>query len=287
MIIVKIIGGLGNQMFQYALARSLEKKTNLEVKIDINGFETYKTQNYSLDKLNIKNNMFATKEEVEKLCSRNIIQSLYNNFFSKDNKIFKESTFDYSGDVFNVGDNTYIEGYWQSEKYFKDIENIIRDEFLFKKLIRTKNLELANKIKKTNSISLHIRRGDYINNSQAYKIHGGICTLDYYKRAVSFIADKTKEPHFYVYSDDIMWAKENLELKYPTIFVDWNTGEDSYRDMQLMSLCDHNIIANSTFSWWGAWLNNNKNKIVIAPQKWFNNNTKNDKDLIPNSWERI
>jgi hypothetical protein len=185
----------------------------------------------------------------------------------------------------NLPDNSYLSGLWQTEKYFKDCEEIIRTEFTFKQPLNKKNSELSETIRRKNSVSIHIRRGDYIYNSEEYKIHG-LCSIDYYKKAVECIANKAGELTLFIFSDDIEWVKNNLKFDFPIIFVD-NNVDDIHEDLRLMSLCKHNIIANSTFSWWGAWLNNNKEKIVIAPKKWFNEFEADTKDIYPDSWMRI
>lgn len=144
------------------------------------------------------------------------------------------------------------------------------------------------KIINSNSISLHVRRGDYENNSSAKRLHGGICTLNYYKQAIELVASRIKNPVFFIFSNDLKWARENLELeKYKQVLVNLNKGNNSYKDMYLMSKCKHNIIANSSFSWWGAWLNANPKKIVICPKRWYNNKRLDSKDIVPESWIRI
>lgn len=135
-------------------------------------------------------------------------------------------------------------------------------------------------IKSCNAVSLHIRRGDYISNATTNTIHG-TCNLDYYKRAVEYIKKNSVSPIFFIFSDDIDWVKDNLHLNEKHYYIDWNNADTNYEDMRLMSLCKHNVIANSSFSWWGAWLNNNPKKIVIAPQKWFNDSKLNTFDVIP------
>lgn len=153
-----------------------------------------------------------------------------------------------------------------------------------------KNQKILEKITQTNSVSIHVRRGDYYNNESAFKIHGNITTKKYYENALEFIKEKVKNPVFFVFSDEFEWVKKNLYFfsNYGEVhIIDWNKGFDSYIDLQLMSNCKHNIIANSSFSWWAAWLNKNKNKIVISPKKWVNNINENKIDIIPNNWIKI
>ena len=178
--------------------------------------------------------------------------------------------------------NYYI-GYWQSEKFFKDISDEIRKDFSFPKFTSEKNLEILKLIKSYNSVSIHIRRGDYLQN----RGFNGLAPLEYYQKAIEYIKNKIENPHFFIFSNDIEWCRKNLSIEN-SYYIDWNRGEESYRDMQLMSLCKHNIIPNSTFSWWGAWLNKNPNKIVIAPEKWFNDCVNIDySNIVPETWIKI
>jgi len=289
MIIVKLIGGLGNQLFQYALGRHLAYILQTELKLDIACFETYKLRTYSLKNFNIQEN-FATLEEIRRFkpISRKPIDRLIFKIKQGFNRysVIKEPYFHFYTEVLKAKDNTYLEGYWQSEKYFKDIEQIIHQEFTVKNELQGKNKEIAQHILDTNSISIHIRRGDYVTNPLTNKIHG-TCTLEYYHQAVMLIVEKVKSPHFFLFSDDPEWVQRNIVLEYPTTHVDHNKADKDYEDLRLMSLCKHNIIANSVFSWWGAWLNKNPDKIVIAPKRWFNENSYNTKDLLPEPWIKI
>jgi hypothetical protein len=180
-----------------------------------------------------------------------------------------------------------LTGYWQSEKYFIDDEYLIREDFKILKPLAGKNLEIAEEIKHTESVSIHLRGRDFINKKEINKLHF-TCDNSYYERSFSIIIGRIKDPNFFIFSDDAEWAKYFLKIDYPCTFVDGNSwNKASFEDMRLMSLCKHNIIANSTFSWWAAWLNRNPAKIVIAPQKWFNDTSHNTKDLIPGGWLRL
>jgi hypothetical protein len=149
------------------------------------------------------------------------------------------------------------------------------------------NEEMAHRIGgEESAVSIHVRRGDYVSDAGTNRFHG-TCSVDYYHDAVDRISGFAPASHFFVFSDGIDWAKENLRLRQPVTYVDFNDGEKNYEDLRLMSLCKHHIIANSSFSWWGAWLNPNPDKIVIAPKKWFNDPSINTDDLIPNSWLRL
>ena len=289
MIIVKLIGGLGNQLFQYAVGRHLAHMNHTELKLDITGFEEYKLHSYSLNHLNIKEN-FATKEEVRsfrKYQRRNgRVWFAYNRLVADDTKYIIEKQFNFDQRILDLKPPVYLDGYWQTERYFKDIESIIRAEFTIKEPLSGENMEVADLIQKTNAISLHVRRADYISNAVANASHG-TCDVDYYKKTTSIIMEKVSNPHFFIFSDDMVWAKQNIILDDPTTYVDHNDASTNYEDLRLMSLCKHNIIANSSFSWWGAWLNTNPQKIIIAPQQWFKTPKMDTRDITPSTWTKI
>lgn len=271
MIIVRVTGGLGNQMFQYAMYKSLEKKGKL-VKLDSKSFyETKKEHNgYELERIfDIKPNK-PTKEDLEKFDENNIstLFKIKRKLFGDKKFVYDTKEYVFNKDVYKLK-NSYLNGYWQSIKYFEGIENDIKKDFRFKNQLDNKNLEILNEIENSNSISIHIRRGDYM-SPENYDMYGCIATPTYYKKAIKVIEEKVENPTFFVFSNDMDWVKKNIQINSRVFYIDINSGNGSYKDMQLMSNCKHNIIANSSFSWWGAWLNENKNKIVIAPKKWIN-----------------
>ena len=271
MIIVRVTGGLGNQMFQYAMYKSLEKKGKL-VKLDSKSFyETKKEHNgYELERIfDIKPNK-PTKEDLEKFDENNIstLFKIKRKLFGDKKFVYDTKEYVFNKDVYKLK-NSYLNGYWQSIKYFEGIENDIKKDFRFKNQLDNKNLEILNEIENSNSISIHIRRGDYM-CPENYNMYGCIATPTYYKKAIKVIEEKVENPTFFVFSNDMDWVKKNIQINSRVFYIDINSGNGSYKDMQLMSNCKHNIIANSSFSWWGAWLNENKNKIVIAPKKWIN-----------------
>lgn len=293
MIIVKVMGGLGNQMFQYSFGRAVSLTKQVELKLDISWFENLPSKDtvrvYELDTFNI-NPIFATANEVNKLegiCG--ILPRRVCNFISKigisfGNSHFMEKGYRYDSNVFQ--DETYFEGFWQSYRYFDSFKEDIIQELTCKLPLEGKNKELSAYIQSCEAVSLHIRRGDYVSNSNASSFHG-VSPLDYYYKAIDFISKQVEEPSFFIFSDDIAWVKENLTTEYPTTFVDHNSVNQGFEDMRLMSLCKHNIIANSTFSWWGAYLNRYEKKNVIAPKKWFNDPSIDTSDLIPSEWIRL
>lgn len=295
MIIVKLSGGLGNQMFQYAAARRLAEVNNTELKIDLNSFKTDNLRKYELDKFNIS----AKQALPENLDLVNL--SVPNRFLKRKINLepaafpfmrrkwpvryINERHFHFDPMILNLGDNVYLDGTWQSEKYFSDIEETIREEFSFKSSLFN-NKEIFQEIKSTSSISLHIRRGDYATNPKTNSYHG-LCSLDYYNKAVEYIAEKVKDPHFYIFSDDTKWAEENLTINHVVTVISGIYTKTGFDDLRVMSMCKNHIIANSSFSWWGAWLSKHHDKIVVAPNRWFNGPGLKTTDLIPGSWKCI
>jgi len=295
MVIVKLMGGLGNQMFQYAAARRLAHFNNTNLKIDLSWFdnicEVDSSRNYALDEFAIQEN-FATREEIEALTvqAQGFAERLVTKAMRRKPRAapsyIREKQFHFDPAILNLFDNVYLDGYWQSEKYFNNIEDVIRKEFAITVPQTGENQKMAKLISSHESVSLHVRRGDYVSNLQTSKVHG-TCGLDYYARAIAEIYSMVDSPHFFVFSDDPEWSKANLYLSHPVIFVDHNNALTSYEDLRLMSQCRHHITANSSFSWWGAWLNSNPDKIVIAPERWFNDPNINTNDLIPKTWIRM
>lgn len=291
---VKIYGGLGNQMFQYALCVALNTK-GIKSRISFSDFlYQYHHNGFNLSRaFKLKFplpftvlNLFLTECEfiyknkyVNYIGSR-IIQFYHKKFY---NTYCEEKEFIYDHKVFEQR-SRFIVGIWQVESYFKNIKSQIEKEFVFREPTDTKNLNLIKNIKKCESVSIHIRKGDY--ETRHWKnLLGFLDNTKYYNNAMSYVNKNIESPHFFIFSDDIKWAKNNFQLSNCT-YIDHNKGKQSYIDMYLMSCCKHNIIINSTFSWWGAWLNKNENKIVIMPDKWINIDY-TPVGIFPQDWIKI
>lgn len=288
--IIYLQGGLGNQMFQYAFFLAIKEKypnaiccNSLVSKKDHNGYELKRifdikcTQSIFLlfvakifRKLIYKkqHNIINLLNHLNVTLTQDSIPSHYMpNILTPSNKIY-----------------TFFLGYWQTEKYFRNIENKIRLAFRFNEnMLSEKSKITAKEIQNSNSISIHVRRGDYL-YSQYQSLYGNICTISYYHKAIQLIQQKYENALFFVFSDDIEWVKKNLKINNAR-YIDFNNNYDSWQDMYLMSLCKHNITANSSFSWWGAWLNSNINKTVICPSRFINSLEKSD--IVPDSWIKI
>jgi len=291
MIIVKLIGGLGNQLFQYAAGRRLAQVHQVPLKLDITGFETYKLHKYSLQHFNIIEE-FAGAGELAGFKYRPSLPGKVAGFlfrqFGPSRKItlVKEKYFYFDPQILGGGANAYLEGYWQSEKYFKDVETVIRHDFSFKQGLDAANQDAVRQITGCNAVSVHIRRGDYVSNPATNSAHG-TASMDYYRAAMKLVAEKNPDARFFVFTDDPDWVGKNMSFAYPVTLLTHNNADKNYEDLRLMSLCRHNIVANSSFSWWGAWLNANTEKIVIGPKKWFNDAALDTKDLVPDGWLRL
>jgi hypothetical protein len=294
MVIVRLRGGLGNQLFQFAAGSALAQFHKVAFKLDLYFYKKHPFRTFDLPFLNIPVQE-ATRDEVHIFTGNNPVIRYLNkreNYFHCP-KVCAQPHYHYYEDFFNLPSDIYLSGYWQSERYFRSLQTELTKWYSPKNELDTRSKELVSQMNETASVSLHVRRGDYTADSIF-----GFVPVDYYKQAIQKIQTHVADVRFFVFSDDLEWVKKNISVPN-AIFVDHNKGADSYRDMVLMSHCYHNIIANSTFSWWGAWLNPNPDKMVIAPKVWFNkpyNNNPNavypgryynTKDLIPERWIRL
>jgi len=292
MIITRLVGGIGNQMFQYATGRALAHRLDTQLLLDVSHFQHTTDRHYDLGCFSIQE-MLATQSDLDDI--QTVADTTYKKYFKifrstfrgrKPIVRFKERYFHFDSSVLTLPDNTYIEGYWQSEKYFKEIEHVIRNEFHIKKPPDLLNKKIGNDILACEAVSIHVRRGDYVTNPITNRILG-LCNSDYYNKSVEDIAQKLDRPVFFIFSDDPIWTKANLQLDYPRVYISHNGPERNYEDLRLMSMCQHNIVANSSFSWWGAWLNSHEHKNVYVPENWFRRAIMETKDLIPDSWIKV
>lgn len=293
MIIVKLMGGLGNQMFQYALGRnlSIKKKTDLFLDNTLlgNPSHTMTPRNYELGIFNIEASI-APKNLLKMVPSsrRNKIRSTFHKIFNKQPLItyIKEKTINFDNQILDLPDNVYLDGYWQSEKYFSDIRETIQKEFQIKNPPDSLNNKIIEQIIQEESISVHVRRGDYINNPKINKIHG-VCNGTYYTKAFEEICNKIDQPQFFIFSDDPEWVKNHIKIRKSTVYISHNNFLKNYEDLRLMSLCKHHIMSNSSFSWWGTWLGSKKGSIIIVPNRWYNTKKCNYSDRLPTNWNVI
>lgn len=309
MIITLFGGGLGNQMFQYAFGRSISIKNNQPFKLDYHRYEDTRTDSnkgdriFELNKFNIVGEI-ASMDEIENFYKYYKPNTLIRRFFVKyygykyKNKPFYIKPFimepeeHYTNASFNLLDykfkDVYIRGFWQSEKYFKEIEDIIRKDFTLKGKQNKEYYNMLSKIENSDSISVFVRRGDFVNLPELQKTYYE-CPPIFFQKAIDIIANKCKNPKIFITSDDIEWVKKNISFPHPTEYLN-NSKFTDIQALVLMSACKHAILSNSTFAWWGGWLNQNPNKIIVTTKKWFLNEEKNKKrieHLIPKSWIKI
>jgi hypothetical protein len=288
MIIVKLYGGLGNQLFQYAAARRLAEKHKTQLLLDIQSFESGALPCYKLDKYCI-NADIVNRKYIERFYEPNRLKKMIKIALPVFNSIprfltINEKHCGFDPRILLLPDNVYLRGYWQSELFFSDIIEIIKKEFCLKENIRSESYEIAEQIRnQQNSVSLHIRRGDYVTNKIINSIYG-TCPMSYYEKCISELEKQFTYLHIFVFSNDPEWVKENVKFNHPFFVIEHCGEEYAHEDLYLMSLCKYNIIANSTFSWWGAWLNRYEKKKVFAPMQWFSQKNKQIHKLIPKNW---
>ncbi|MEG1018950.1 MAG: alpha-1,2-fucosyltransferase [Oscillospiraceae bacterium] len=304
MVIVNISGGLGNQMFQYAYSKLLEenKREVLLCKRDLqcpswnrlspkNAQNKFYNENYHLHGYFLKDIFeieadFADPHDLKKYSSNNIKNVLLSKLGCRTPKTISEKDFsaeNLHGYAHTDVDNAFVVGYWQQLSLYEKISNTLRQSFTFKKTLSEKNQETAFKIATTNSVSIHVRRGDFLKHPQLYPC----LDASYYADAAKIISSHTSDTNYFCFSDETEWCKKNLPFQNIT-YVDWNLGRDNYVDMQLMSLCKHNIIANSTFSAWAAWINSNPDKIVVCPSIFtYGSGDCEIHNFLPQSWIRL
>jgi len=290
-VITRLNGGLGNQLFQYAAGRSLAERLGVPLKVDLSEFETDLLRRFELDKFTINAGIATPKELANIVIKPSRFQRSYSRLAISlglgFNRIaFKERKFRYDDTFEKIRNPMYLNGYWQSEKYFKSAKDKLLSELCLVDKLGEASQRMLEEILPCSAISLHIRRGDYISNPSAALVHG-VCSLDYYYSAIIHLTAHVENPYFFVFSDDPQWAKDNLKINYPVQFVEANGPDRGVEDMWLMKSCKHHIIANSSFSWWAAWLNDRQDKIVITPRIWFLDKKIDTKDLVPEQWHRI
>ncbi|MES2226100.1 MAG: alpha-1,2-fucosyltransferase [Patescibacteria group bacterium] len=287
MVITALKGGLGNQLFQYALGRKISLLRSDIFKLDIAGLDRARTvgdiyRPFALGAFAIQASI-ATSEEVERLKYPYGVLSKALRIFRA--KILRQYHVGFEPDILRRTGDLYLDGYWQSPKYFEDIRGTLLEDFTLIAPLSGPAEDLKARMQATNSVSVHVRRGDYVSDQSVARVNGP-CTLSYYERAVSEVRKRIEHPTWFVFSDDIDWVKENLDLPGTVIYVSGEAQSDQ-EELMLMAACSHNVIANSTFSWWGAWLNQNPQKVVVAPTPWFNLHNGAYAHLIPSAWIQV
>ncbi|MGO3738509.1 MAG: alpha-1,2-fucosyltransferase [Marinomonas foliarum] len=284
MVVVKITGGLGNQLFQYATGKALAKKLSCELALDLSFYPTQTLRKYELDKFNIKARI-ATTKEISLSGGGNDVVSRLMRKFGLTSVIFPQyikehESIKYVEKIDQCKSGAFLDGYWQNPSYFSQIKPELLQDFLPKAPLSEPAFARKTQIEQSSTpVSLHVRRGDYVDNAHTNSVHG-TCGLDYYRAAVNKVLETVENPTFYVFSDDIEWCKENLGSLGQLVYID--DTQSAIDDLMLMSFCQHHIIANSTFSWWAAWLGDIG--LTIAPRQWFSDLSRNSIDIYPSKW---
>ena len=296
MITVKLMGGLGNQMFQYALAKNLAIKNKTEVIFDLTFLNhrlpgtKYVFRNYDLGIFKNIRNQTTLLSKLSKYLRNTayIMQTLINKIGSKIIKnyyITERKQYEFDPSIMKSDKNCYLSGYWQNEKYFKDISNEIKEDFSkFSYPLSEKSAKLLKEIHKENSVCVNFRRTDYL----TINTFMGDIDANYYNNAIKLMSEKIGKPHLFIFSDDIEWCKNNFKSEFTTTFVDHSYAGKKFSDyFQLMMNCKNFIIPNSTFAWWAAWLSSDKNKVIIAPKTWIISKDYDSSDMVPKEWIRV
>lgn len=296
MFIVKLMGGLGNQMFQYALGRSLSLKYSKPIILDTRFLDdrTFKNiifRNYDLDVFNLTSEMSIKSKDIKyayKESDYRVIRKLTSLKRRFNKKYVIEKGFNFNPDVLEMQEGEYFDGYWQSYKYFTKFEDVLRKDFEFSHGLNDKEKLISEEIKSKNSICINVRRTDFVDNKETSQ-HHGVCGMDYFKKSIEIIHNKISKPYFYIFSDDLKWCNEEFsKLKIEYKLIDHQYAGFKFSSyLRLMAECKHFIIPNSSFAWWACWFNQSKDKIVITPKNWFNTDDIDTSDLIYPHWIRV
>lgn len=289
-VTVRLIGGLGNQMFQYAAGCAVATRNQVPLTLDLSWFGTDPERQYALAPF--KTHARICKNQPPINSSPSLIKRISGrarrilNLPSHGVPVFSEKSFRYDGEIESIGAPVILDGYFQSERYFASIKSRISEEFSFKHEAKGATTDMLAAIRSSDAICVHIRRGDYVTSTAANAYHG-TCPLEYYRDGLTEVSAGLNNPHCFVFSDDPQWVRENFEANLPMTLVDIHGTHEAHEDLRLMRECQHFVIANSSLSWWGAWLGASHNKRVVAPKVWFKTSKNDTSDLIPAGWRRI
>ena len=294
MIIVRLNGGLGNQMFQYAIGRATALRHSTTLRFDLRGIEDDTRRAYGLHVWRIAGEPASRMDVLRMRVLNKASRKLHPSAPYYKHPLIREREFPFDSNLLEAKRNCWLFGYWQSEKYFDAVADQVRADFTpaTKISIPSRAVEREILAAGNSSVFLHIRRGDYARDSNILEMHG-TCSVAYYTRAADHIAQQVSDPRFFAFSDEPEWVRDNLHLPYRTTIVSHNRPGNAFdvgrehEDLWLMSRCRHAVLANSSFSWWGAWLNSERERIVIAPQRWVGTLKLDTRDLIPARWIRM
>jgi len=291
-VAVKIVGGLGNQLFQYATARALADRLNAELMLDCSD---KRDRSIELDRYHVRATIIYSTSLIRKTYLRlpgtfgrkvsKAVQALFPPFIKINHQPFRpfkeQRWFQYDDRIWQLSGSVYLDGFWQSFRYFEESLETMRDDLRLLAPLDPANVNWQKQIKTTNSVCVHVRRGDYVLREQTF----GLCNVSYYQKAMAFLRTHCADARFFVFSDDFTWCRQNF-TDDDLVFVDSNNPENVVTDFELMRSCRHHVIANSSLSWWAAWLASWPGQTVIAPKPWFISEP-SDNDLIFKHWMRF
>lgn len=289
-VIVRLVGGLGNQMFQYAAGRAVAARNQATLILDLSWFGTDPERQYALApfRIDARTRMDQAQKSAKLSWTQRVVRRLRHklDLAGQGLPLFSEKSFRYDADIESLRAPVILNGYFQSERYFSSIKTLISTQFSLKEEAKGLTAEMLGLIRASDAICVHIRRGDYVINTNANAYHG-TCALEYYDKGLSEVGAGLRNPHCFVFSDDPLWVRENFKTSMPMTLVDIHGTQEAHEDLRLMRECQHFVIANSSLSWWGAWLGSREGKKVVAPKVWFKTSKVDTADLIPSGWRRV
>lgn len=286
-MVVGLSGGLGNQLFQYAAGRALAHRLGVALKVDLSWFHFNPERRFMLEKFKLKLDYQESKSRLPQAYAE-LASRISRRFLPKIGglKVWREPHFHFCAAYNKITKPVFIDGYWQSEKYFTDIKELLFNEMVLKDSMPPECFGYRDSIAQTDAICVHIRRGDYINKAANAKLYH-LCSTEYYNSALERIKHNLSKPHCFVFSDDKHWVKSNIKFDCATTIVELDNTDSTHFEFSLMTSCKHFIIANSSFSWWAAWLSKNHSKQIVAPKYWFLSPKYDERDLLPSSWIKL
>lgn len=285
---VRLVGGLGNQMFQYSAARAIALRHGVSLKLDLSWFGTDPDRKYALSPFSIDAETFVANRQLPINFTERVRRRIRRGLRARKGGVpsYTEKSFRYDSVIETLYPPVELEGYFQSERYFDGCREQILRDFTLRETPESTTGELLERICGSESIALHIRRGDYVSNAAASAFHGTL-GMAYYKVGLDIARRGMNRPHCFVFSDDPQWARENLKTDVPTTYIDIHSTDLAHEDLRLMRACRSFVVANSSFSWWGAWLGQREGKTVVAPARWFKDDKIDTSDLIPSDWIQV
>lgn len=286
MVVAKLAGGLGNQLFQYAAGRALSIRLGVPLRVEASGYGPACDRPIHLDRFNIQAGKLSVARPLQDIWTRrpfySVAKRLDRLHLHLRYRVLEDSYNGFDARFLSISGRVYLQGYWQSERYFQPVAHLVRRELTLRDPPGAENAALLEKIDSVEAVALHVRRGDYLSGNHLVRY----CPLglDYYRQAMDRLTARLRAPHYFIFSDDPVWTRENIRPAAPVTYVTHNLGDRDFEDLRLMARCRHFIIANSSFSWWGAWLGENPARQVIAPRSWAQESEAMTRERIPADW---